>query len=323
MKDFLPVIVIFILVILIISLIRIVSRIIFFDKRLKGYSVSNANDDVSIMDKLFSYYHQFLSKFEKNTTLQKRSSSYSKYITLGEYENPVFFLLHKLVIGFIFTILVVFSSLLSGHFVSFFGIIISFGIGYYLYDIYLYFSTVAKKKKIKNDMLRAVILMNNSFKAGKSIMQAVFIASMELPKPINLEFKRIYQDMSYGLSADVAFQRFSKRVGLSEANYISSSLSILNKTGGNIVSVFTSMEKTLFDRKKLENDLKMSSSASNLVVKFLMGVPIVFALVIYVVSPHYFDPFFSSFLGYFLLFIMWLMFVIYIYLLNKILKVKV
>ncbi len=300
-----------------------IHRVIYLEKRIRRYSVMSSQDDISFMDRLEQRYRKFLSKFSSNDNIKRRSLGYKKYITLGEQENPVFFLLHKLVLGFCFTILVIISSLLSGNFVSFFGIIISFVVGYYLYDVYLYFSSRAKKRKIKNDMLRAVILMNNSFKAGKSILQSVYIASEKLPKPIGLEFRRIYQDMSYGLSADVAFSRFSKRVNLEEANYVASSLIILNKTGGNIVSVFNTIEKTLFDRKKLENDLKTSAAASNFVVKFLMIIPFVFAFIIYIVSPTYFEPLFSSPLGYFVLFLMFLMFVIFIYLLNKIMKVKV
>ena len=44
---------------------------------------------------------------------------------------------------------------------------------------------------------------------------------------------------------------------------------------------------------------------------------------IYLISPGYFDPLFGSVMGYFILFIIWIMFVIYIYLLNKIMKVRV
>ena len=172
-------------------------------------------------------------------------------------------------------------------------------------------------------MLRAIIVMNNAFKAGKSIMQAVEIVSKDLPKPISTEFKRIYQDLSFGLSSEVAFNRFSKRVDLDEVKYLSSSLVILNRTGGNIVNVFDSIEKTLLDKKRLEEDLKNSTQASNLIVKVLMAIPVVFVLIIYILSPTYFDPLFESALGYFIVFIAWLMFVIYIYLLNKIMKVKV
>ena len=172
-------------------------------------------------------------------------------------------------------------------------------------------------------MLRAVIIMNNAFKAGKSTLQAASIASHDLPKPISREFEKIYQDISYGLSIDVAFMRFAKRVKLEEANYIASSLTILNKTGGNIINVFSSIEKTLFDKKKLEEDLKNSTAASNLVVKVLMIIPFLFVLIIYLISPTYFAPFFSSILGYFILFIIIIMFAIYVFLLNKIMKVKV
>ena len=316
---------IMILVIGILILIAIskIQRLIYLEKRIKKYCVVDEKDDISIMDKFDAKYHSVISKYEKNKQLQKHSSNYQKYVVLGEDINPVRFLIYKLLIGFGFTALVIVSSLFYGKIVSFFGIIFNFVFEYYLFDLYLFYSTRSKKKKIKNDMLRAVILLNNSFKAGKSVLQAVSIASKELPKPIASEFGRIYQDMVYGLSADVAFMRFAKRVELEEASYVSSSLSILNKTGGNIVSVFNTIEKTLFDRKKLENDLKSSAAASNFVVKFLMVIPLVFALLIYVISPTYFDPFFSSGLGYFLLFIMFIMFVMYIYLLDKIMKVKV
>ena len=323
MKIWIPRVIIALIILIILYISYKIERMLFFEKRLKRYSVHSAKEDMSFMDRVIQKYKKEISRFENNETLKKHSQSYKKYITVGEKENPVSFLIYKLTIGIIFTTIAVISTLLSGKIMSIIGIIISFIIGYYIYDIYLYISTKRKMKKIKNDMLRAVILLNNSFKAGKSILQATKIASQKLPKPISEEFKRIYQDMSYGLSADIAFQRFAKRVNLEEATYIASSLTILNKTGGNIVSVFTSIEKTLFDRKKLENDLKTSASASNFVVKFLMIIPIIFVLVIYVISPTYFDPLFSSPLGYFILLIMWMMFIIFIYLLNKIMKVKV
>ena len=322
MKIWINIVLITIIIILL-YIVHKIERMLFFERRIKRYSIHSEKEDISFMDKLINKYKKFISKFENNKKLQKHSESYKKYITVGEKESPVTFLLYKLTIGTLFTITVMISTLISGKLISLLGVIISFIIGYYIYDIYLYISLKRKTTKIKNDMLRAIILLNNSFKAGKSILQAVKIASEKLPKPINEEFKRIYQDMSYGLSADIAFQRFAKRVNLEEANYVASSLTILNKTGGNIVSVFTSIEKTLFDRKKLENDLKTSSAASNFVVKFLMIIPIIFILIIYVISPNYFDPLFSSPLGYMLLLIMWIMFITFIYFLNKIMKVKV
>ena len=164
--------------------------------------------------------------------------------------------------------------------------------------------------------------MNNAFKSGKSTMQAVEIASKKLPGAIGLEFKKIYEEMQYGLSIETVFSRFSKRVKLEEAEYLASSLMILNRTGGNIVAVFNSIEKTLFDKKKLKEELKNSTTVSKLVVRLLLVVPIVFGLIVYMLNPSYFDPFFESTLGYVMIGIIFVMFIIYAYLLDRIVRVN-
>lgn len=313
-----------IIVLLVLFLVFKLNRAIRRERRIARYSLHmKETEEASLFDQLKVKYDQILNRFQYNQNLEKYASKYTKYLALGEGSTAIHFILNKLIIAFAFLVLVVISYAIQGKIVSFISFLFSFIIGYYVYDIYLIIYAKRRKKKIKNEMLRAVIIMNNAFKAGKSTLQAVEIASRDLPKPIGGEFQKIYQDMSYGLSVDVAFGRFAKRVNLEEATYISSSLTILNKTGGNIVMVFSSIERTLFDKKKLESDLKNSTAASNLVVKVLMVIPILFVGVIYLVSPTYFAPLFASALGYFVLFIIGFMFVIYLYLLSKIMKVKV
>ena len=314
--------VLFILLFLI--LIYRLNRMILLDRRISRYSLKRLTlDDVSLMDKILIKYKRLIKRFYNNKIIKKLSLRYDRYLYGTDSSNAIIFVINKLIIGTLFVLLIVISNTIRGNVVSFGVFIFSFIIGYYLYDIYLIYSLKYRKKRIKNDMLRAVIVMNNAFKVGKSVLQAVKIVSKTLPRPISIEFKKIYQDMSYGLSADVAFSRFAKRVDLEEASFVASSLTILNKTGGNIVNVFSSIEKTLFDKQKLESDLKNSTAASNMVVKFLMFVPIVFILVIYMVSPDYFNPLFESILGYFIIFIIVIMLSIYLYLLNRIMKVSV
>ena len=317
-----------IIVIIIVDLLIKLNKAINVERRVSRYSINSImNYDNNLGDTLRNKYNRFVKRFrkifKKNGVFGRQASKYNKYIMAGDVVNVIDFIIIKLIMGICFVGLVIISLAIQGSVISFLGMIISFVFGYYIYDIYLYITNKRRKSKIKNDMLRAVILLNNAFKAGKSTMQAVEIASRELPEPISIEFKKIYQDLSYGISSDVAFSRFARRVNLEEARYISSSLIILNKTGGNIVAVFSAIERTLFEKKKLEEDLKNSTQASNLVVKVLMGVPVVFILIIYVLSPDYFEPLFSSPLGYMIIFIIFVMFLVYMYLLKKIMKVKV
>ena len=206
--------------------------------------------------------------------------------------------------------------------ISLLFILLVFIIGFYVYDLILIIVKKIRYKTIDNDMLRAVIIMNNAFKSGKSTIQAVKIVSEKLDGTLKYEFKKIYSEMCYGLTIESAFDRFSKRVKVESSVYISSSLITLSKTGGNIVKVFDSIEKTLYDKKKLESELKSTTMVSNLVVKILMIIPLVNVFLLYILNPSYFSPLFESPLGYFVIFIIVMLFTIYVIVLNRMLKVK-
>lgn len=299
-----------------------------YERRVGRYSIEPIkSDSLSILDNLKVKYLKFIKKFRKillkSRYFKKRSKKYEKYLIFGKNVVAIDYITHKLVISIGFVLLTVFSQVLQTRLITLLELIINFLIGYYLLDVYLFYKNKMQIKKIENEMLRAIIIMNNAFKSGKSTMQAVLIASEELPEPINLEFKKIYQDLKYGLNVDVVFERFAKRVNIEEARYISSSLTTLNRTGGNIVKVFNSIERTLFDKKKLKEELKNLTVSSNLVVKVLMIIPFVFIGIIYLLNPNYFDPLFSSTLGYVILLLIFIMIIIYIWFLQKIMKVKV
>ena len=297
------------------------------EKRISRYAIDSIhNESDSIFDKLSIWYKKNVilvrKRLEKYSFISDIASRYNKYILIGDEENAIDFIVNKIVIGIIFLFIVMLSYSIQGKYLGIIRIIIFFIIGYYIYDVYLIIKSKRRIKKIQNDMLRAVILMNNAFKSGSSTIQAVYIASRQLPYPINYEFKKIYKDMKYGLDASVVFDRFAKRVNIEEARYLSSSLTILNKTGGNIVTVFNSIEKTLMDKKKLEDELKNLTAASNLVVKILLFVPFIFVLIIYLLNPNYFDSLFNSVFGYMIIFICIIMLIIYVFLLEKIMKVE-
>lgn len=300
------------------------------EKRIGYYSLEPIVDNsLSLSDKFIKKYLDFVKKqrklIGKSKILRRKSKKYEKYIKYKHRETfePIDFITNKLIISFNFLLLTIISQVFTIRVLSIYELIINYFIGYYLLDIYLYFDYKRQTKLIENELLRAIIIMNNAFKAGKSTLQAVEIASLELPEPICDEFKKMYLDMKYGLSVDTAFERFAKRVNLEEAVYLSSSLTILNKTGGNIVEVFSSIERTLFDKKKLREELKNITASANMIVKILFVVPFVFIGIIYVLNPSYFDPLFSSPLGYMIIFIIIIMLIIYLLILKKIMKVEV
>ena len=296
-------------------------------KRVSFYAMEPIHDNsIPLTDRLIKVYFSLLSKCRKYIKrvdyFNRKARKYDKYIKYKHRDNitSIDFITNKLIIMVLFLILAIISSIFTTG-INLFALVIDAIIGWYLLDIFLVIYYKRQTKLIENELLRSIIVMNNAFKSGKSTLQALKIASLELPEPISDEFKKMSLDMKYGLSVDTVFDRFAKRVNLEEATFLSSSLTILNKTGGNIVLVFSSIERTLFDKKKLNEELKNISAGPNMIIKVLFIIPIIFTLIIYILNPEYFNPLFESTLGYMIVGIIVVMFIIYVLLLKRITKI--
>ena len=303
-------------------------RSIKLEKRFSKYTInSSKNKSISLFDNLYNQYIDFENKLSsiigKFEIVKKHSKKYYKYKdSFDKDDNNVNFISRKIVLGFVFVMFAIVVKLLNGELAKPFEMLIPFILGYFTLDIIYMYKHILYKKKIEKDMLEAITVMNNAFKAGMSITQAVDLVSKELDGPIAMEFSKISMEISFGLDIDEAFKRFSNRVKLSEAIYLTSSLSVLNKTGGNIIKVFDSIEKTIFNRKKLENEFKALTSSSKFIMYVLIVVPIAFVLFISIINKDYFKVLFENPIGIALIFIMIIIYITYIIVVKKVMKVR-
>ncbi len=299
------------------------------EKRISKYSIDSIKDkQISLFDLLHDEYSKMVLRMskmlKKSVFISKYASKYNKYIT---YENnkdvcAMGYVSNKVYICLLFIFIIFFARIIEGMYPSLLDILVSVLLGFYLLDIYFKVYDYIKKKQIEQDLLNAIIIMNNAFRSGRSTMQAIEIVATELKGPIRQEFRKMHLEISYGLSLDVVFERFSKRIDSEEVNYITSSLSILNKTGGNIIKVFSSIEKMLFNKRKLKQEMKSLTSSANMISKILLILPFVFAGFITLLNPSYFLPLINTTLGNILLFVIIIVYLLYVFIVNKIMKVR-
>jgi len=192
--------------------------------------------------------------------------------------------------------------------------------GFFTLDLYLISGDKIIHHEQENDLLKAITIMNNSFKSGRSIMQSIKLVADELDSPLGLEFRKMYVDLTYGLSLDVVFKRFEERVKLDDVKYITTSLTILNETGGDIVKVFESVEKTFFSNKKLKDELNNLTASSKMLYYILLAIPILFTVSIFILDNTYFYPLFTNMIGYLIIITCILLYVTYIIVIKRLMK---
>lgn len=307
------------LLIIILILIYIYFKSIKKTERLSKYVIEEINDKKINKNIFLSKLANLLDK----TIIKKFSKKFDKYIPM--YYPNIESGLELYCIKFITCLLFLFSACLYMIFNSkilFSGeLILTMVIGYFIPNVVLYIKYKIYRTRLENDFLKAIVTMNNAFKSGKNIYGAIDAVSEELDGVISNEFSRMSLELSLGLDIEVVFKRFSERINIKEINYLTSTLTILKQTGGNIVKVFDSIEKSLYNKKELKLELKTLTAGSRIIIYTVSIVPALFILFINLVNPGYFKPFYTTYIGFSLMIIVITIYLIYIFLIRKILKV--
>ena len=314
-----------------------------YEKRIDNYTINSLNEsEISYFDKirnkLLRTRRQVANLLRKSYIMRNYSKHYEKYIDRSKVipEEEMDYVANKVLVGVLIIIIVLASDLFKNNSIStielLFQILISFLIGFFIPDLFLLGRKAYLKRKVESDILKAVIIMNNAFKSGRSTMQAIKIVSEELDSATADEFKKMYIDLTFGLSLENTFKRFAERVNIEEVRYITTSLTILNKTGGNVVKVFSSIEKNFFNRKRIDNELKSLTASSKAMFWILVSIPIFIVVLItfmdiitnksFDFSVWFFRPLFISPVGWLLFSIIVILYILYTRIIRKVMKIR-
>lgn len=300
-----------------------------YEKLMIQYSLNPITDrKVSIEDKIMAWYKEvnrsFSSMLEKSTFIKKYSRKYKKYLVIynHSFEDEIQFVATKILVGFVFILIAILSKIIQYKMFYLYEIVIPFLFGFFLPDLLFTSKYLLYRSKLENDLLQSITIMNNAFKSGRSITQAIELVASELNGPMALEFAKMAMELNFGLSVEVVFERLSERVQLEEVSYLTASLAVLNKTGGNIIKVFSSIESNLFNKKRLKLELASLTGSSKIIAYILYIVPFLFILFISLISPGYFDPFYKTTIGIILMIFMIFIYIGYVWCVQKIMKVR-
>ena len=300
---------------------------IVIEKRLSNFSINPKAKRETLFERFVKVTTGMIEPFAdflaRSTILENYSERYERYQVAFHEKSSMMIVAKKIITSVIFFAVSMIVVTIKLEVMSFMEMVLALLIGFYIIDFIYLFKYQFYRKNVENDLLQAIIVMKNSFRAGNSLTQTIDIVTEELEGDIALEFKRMKLELSMGLSIEEVFDRFASRLDLPEVSYLSSSLIILNQTGGNIVKVFSSIEKTLMNKKKIRLELRALTGSSRLVTSILTVLPIIFMIIISLISPNYFAPFFESALGILIFILAFALYLLYICLVRKIMKVRV
>jgi tight adherence protein B len=183
---------------------------------------------------------------------------------------------------------------------------------------------VAKRIKAYSlQMVDALQLLSNGIRAGLSVPQAIGMIVDEMPAPISQEFNVILQQNRIGVPLEDCFENLSKRIPTEDNDMFVSSVNILRETGGNLAETFDTIVDVIRERVRLQQKIDTFTAQGMFQGMVIGAMPYALGLIYYLQDPKSMTPLFTTVIGFLMLFMAVLFDLAGIYVIMKIVKIKI
>ncbi|MBT3981312.1 MAG: hypothetical protein HOE90_08155 [Bacteriovoracaceae bacterium] len=178
-------------------------------------------------------------------------------------------------------------------------------------------------KEYHMQMVDALNLLSNGIRAGLSVPQALGMVVDEMKPPLSQEFALILKQNNIGVTLDEAFENLNKRIPLSDNEMFVTSVNILRETGGNLAETFDTIVDVIRERVRVQQKIEALIAQGKTQAYTLACMPIIVLGMSYQMDPDSVSLMFSTWPGRIALFVAAVIDMVGLYVVTKIIKIKV
>lgn len=160
-------------------------------------------------------------------------------------------------------------------------------IGLYVPDWWINRKAKSRIKKFNNQLGDTITLLANGLRSGNSFLQAVELVSHEGASPMSDEFERVVREVGLGLSTREALANVERRVPSDDLDLLITAVNIQSEVGGNLAQILDSIGHTIRERVRIKGEIKVLTAQQVYAGYIISGMPVVLALVLYLIAPQY------------------------------------
>jgi len=163
-----------------------------------------------------------------------------------------------------------------------------------------WFVSFRRTRRIKaflEEFPNALDIIVRAVKSGLPLNDAIRLIANESPEPVRSEFRRIVDSQQMGMSVPDAAIRMSETMPCSEAGFFGIVIQIQSQAGGNLSEALGNLSRVLRDRKKMKAKVQALSMEAKASAVIIGALPFVVAFLVYLSSPNYIMPLFTTNVG--------------------------
>lgn len=213
-------------------------------------------------------------------------------VTLRAGEWVVVNALIAILAGLLTTLLTDFNLLLT---------VVAFVLGLLLPWLYLGRRAAKRKAKFYEELPDSMQMLAGGLSAGYSLPQALDNVAKESRGPLGQEINRALLESRLGLPLEDTLEAVAQRMDSVDFHWVVMAIRINRRVGGNLAEVLTTVGQTLRERERLRRQVKTLSAEGRLSGYILGALPVFLIGFILLFRPEYILPLFTQPIGWVIL----------------------
>jgi tight adherence protein B len=154
-----------------------------------------------------------------------------------------------------------------------------------------------RMKKFEEQFPEALDLLSRALRAGHAFQTAMGMCADELPSPVGVEFKKAFEQQTFGLPLKDALSQLSDRVPLMDVRFFVTAVAIQRETGGNLAEILDNLASVVRERFKILRQVRVHTAHGRFTGYVLLALPAALGIVLSYLSPDHMKTLFEVPMG--------------------------
>lgn len=185
------------------------------------------------------------------------------------------------------------------------------------------FMRTRRVKAFLNEFPNALDIIVRAVKSGLPLNDGIRLIASDSPEPVKSEFRRMVESQQIGMSISDAALRMQETMPCPEASFFGIVIQIQQQAGGNLAEALGNLSRVLRDRKKMKARVSALSMEAKASAAIIGALPFIVAFLVYLSSPNYIMPLFTTSTGHMILGISGLWMLMGIFVMKKMINIDV
>jgi tight adherence protein B len=160
--------------------------------------------------------------------------------------------------------------------------------------LYLRRKRTLRSAAFEQQFPEALDFLARSMRAGHAFTISLRMASEDMPDPVGLEFRTLFNEQNLGAPLDTALYNLADRVPLLDVRFFVSAVILQKQTGGNLGEILTRLAHVIRQRFQLKGQVKAASAHGRITALVLTILPAATCVLMILAAPAYLKSMFDD-----------------------------